>query len=215
MIKLIITEDQVILRETLKYIIEQKSDIKVVGCAGNGKEALQLCRELMPDIVLMDLVMPGVDGLEGTKLIKREFPDVKVLILTTFGDKDNVLRALENGADGYILKDIEPDDLISSIFNTIKGLGVIQEDILNQIISQIKSNYHNEPDAQDISHFSLTERERAIIKYITEGKSNKEIARFLSLAEGSVRNTVSGILIKLDLKDRVQLAVFGVKNNIA
>ncbi|MCX7710973.1 MAG: response regulator transcription factor [Clostridia bacterium] len=207
MIKVIIADDQPVIRDGLKFIVEQSNEIQVLGCAGHGLEALELCEKLNPDLVLMDIVMPICDGVEGTRLIKEKFENIKVMILTTFNDEDKVEQALKNGADGYILKAIESEELILTIKSVARGLQVIHKNAYNLVLKKLSS----EIEAKD---FGLTERESEVIKLIVFGKSNKEIASKLYLTEGSVRNLISSILFKTKLKDRTQLAVFAVKNNI-
>lgn len=213
MINVLLVDDQVILRESLKFIIEQDSDIKVVGCCGNGRDALKMCDELLPDIVLMDIMMPGCDGVEGTKLIKSKYSSIKVLILTTFNDQENISKALKNGADGYILKDLKPDELILAIKSTSKGMGVFHQNAVDTFVNRMNSS---EPAAkqQPTVEVDLTERELSIVQLIVDGKNNREIAAVLFISEGTVKNIITGILDKLGFKDRTQLAVFAVKNKL-
>lgn len=207
MIKTIIIDDQIILRESLKFILEQDKEIEVVACGGNGKEALEFCDTLSPDLVIMDLSMPICDGVEGTKLIKSRNKSIKVLILTTFDDNKNVSEALKNGADGYVLKDIKPDELVMAVKGVAKGLSIIHRNALDAVVEKLA-------DVKDNKEFNLTDREKTIIGLIVDGKSNKEIAISISFAEGSVKNIITGILNKLNLKDRTQLAIFAVKNDL-
>ena len=212
-IRVLITDDQPVIRDGLKFIIEQDKEIKVVGCANNGIETLELCGTLKPDVVLMDIVMPVCDGVEGTRLIKEKFQNIKVIILTTFSDDDNISQALKNGADGYVLKDIESDELILTIKSIAKGLRVMHENAYNFVLNKLNTNGDLNKEI-GLKDYGLTERENEIIRLIVFGKSNKEIASSLYLTEGSIRNMISSVLSKLKLKDRTQLAVFAVKNNI-
>lgn len=213
MVKIIIADDQDILCESLKLIIEQDSDLKVVGYAGNGLEAFKLCDELLPDIVLMDIVMPVCNGVVGTGLIKTKHQSIKVMILTTFADDENIAKALKNGADGYVLKDIKPESLIKAIKSIMEGMPVIHPKAFTSIVKQINPNeVTNTKDI--IPDFCLTDKEIKIIQLIVDGKSNKEIAIYLNFSEGSVKNIITGILNKLKLKDRTQLAVYAVKKNL-
>lgn len=213
MIKVLIVDDQLILRESLKFIIEQDSDIKVVGCACNGLEAVEFCKKNPPDVILMDIKMPVCDGIEGTKLIKSQFETVKIMVLTTFNDDENISKALKNGADGYILKDIMPDELILAIRSINKGLNIIHKNALNSVVRQFNANDTVELQARSIK-VDLTDREISIVELIVDGKSNKEIAAVLFITEGTVKNIITGILEKLELKDRTQLAVFAVRNKL-
>lgn len=217
MTTVMIAEDQKLLRESFKGIIENNSDIKVVACAVNGKEAYDLCKEYKPDVILMDLSMPICNGTEATKLIKSEFPSTKVLILTASNDKTDVTDAIRNGADGYILKDISTEELILSIKSTSLGLGIINKDFLSPIVLNIpnesKNSKNRDIDIYGIS-ISLTERELKIVSMIVDGKDNKEIGASLFIAEGTVKNIITEIISKLQLKDRTQLAVYAVKNGL-
>ncbi|NRT74265.1 response regulator [Clostridium beijerinckii] len=217
MTRVIIAEDQKLLRESFKNIIENNSDIKVVACATNGNEAYDLCKEYMPDVVLMDLSMPICNGTEATKLIKAELPSVKVLVLTASNDKSDVTDAISNGADGYILKDISTEELILSIKSTSLGLGIITKDILSPMILNLrKESKKAKKKIIDINgiNISLTERELKIVSMIVDGKDNKEIASSLFIAEGTVKNIITEIISKLSLRDRTQLAVYAVKNGL-
>lgn len=218
MTTVMIAEDQKLLRESFKSIIENNSDIKVVACAVNGKEAYDLCKEYKPDVILMDLSMPICNGTEATKLIKSEFPSTKVLILTASNDKADVTDAIRNGADGYILKDISTEELILSIKSTSLGLGIITKDILSPIVLDM-SNESKHSKNKDIDiygiNISLNERELKIVSMIVDGKDNKEIGASLFIAEGTVKNIITEIISKLQLKDRTQLAVYAVKNGLA
>lgn len=214
MIKVVLVDDQVILRESLKFIIEQDSEIEVVGSAGDGREALKLCDRLLPNLVLMDIMMPGCDGVEGTRLIKEKYSSIKVIILTTFNDDDNISKALKNGADGYVLKDIKPDELILAIKSAAKGLGVIHKNAMTSVVRHFGTGNAVPGPKEPGPDLDLTPREASIIKLIVDGNNNKEIAAALYLTEGSVKNIITGILAKLKMKDRTQLAVYAVKNNL-
>ena len=184
------------------------SEINVVGQAGNGKEALEMCIKRSPDVVLMDMRMPGYDGEYGTRQIKAHFPDIKVLVLTTFDDSETVQKAIACGADGYILKEMENEKIINAVKTVYGGINVFGA----SVFSSIKQTM---PVVQPSSAgFELSERDRELMALICDGCDNKEIAAKLFLAEGTVRNNISKLLEKLGLKDRTQLAVFAVKNNL-
>ncbi|WP_342343344.1 response regulator transcription factor [Ruminiclostridium herbifermentans] len=203
---MLITEDKRLIGEGFKFIIESDEEINVVGLALNGYEALEMCKIHKPDLVLMDLKMPCCDGIEGTKLIKSFSANIKVLVLTTFDDDEMVSAALKNGADGYILKDINAEKLISTIKGTVEGLNVIDENVYQNIV-----NKFNQPDNQK-PEYALTDREIKLIELVVYGKSNKEIAANLNITEGRVKNIITSILSKLGLSDRTSLAVYAVKN---
>lgn len=202
------------LRESIKFIIEQEEDLKVVGCAKDGMEALELCDSLHPDIVLMDIVMPVCDGIEGTRLIKAKHSKIKIIVLTTFHDDENISRVLKNGADGYVLKDVSPSALRLSIRSVMEGMPIIHQKVFNSVVNRIDEVTVTDITGQKPDDIILSEKEQEIIKLIVQGKSNKDIASAIYLSDGRVRNIISGILDKLDLKDRTQLAVYAVKNRL-
>lgn len=216
--KLLIVDDQRLLRESFKNIVEHNSDIKVVGCAANGKEACDLCGRLSPDVILMDISMPVCSGTEATKIIKARYPDVKILMLTASSDETDISEAIGNGADGYILKDVGAEELILSIKSAAAGLGVIHRDILNAVPRQINPAEGGNQKAKAVkvenTHIHLSERDLRIIELIVDGQDNKQISSALFIAEGTVKNAITEIISKLQLKDRTQLAVFAIKNNL-
>lgn len=213
MIKVIIVDDLVIFRDTLKYMLDHNPDIEVVGGAANGFEAFELCKRMQVDLVLMDILMPDCDGVEGTRLIKQHFPNIKIIILTTFQDDENVSNSLKNGADSYVLKDISAAELVNAIKSVHQGYNIIQKNIFEKIVQRLDGNDVPVADGSTVLA-KLNEREIKVIQMVVDGKSNTQIADELFLTEGSVRNIVSSLLKKLDLKDRVQLAVFAVRNKL-
>ncbi|MGN1105736.1 MAG: response regulator [Huintestinicola sp.] len=208
MIKVLIADDVEILRRGLEAVLSQDSEICVVGQAANGKEALELCIKRSPDVVLMDMRMPEYDGEYGTRQIKTHFPNIKILVLTTFDDSETVQKAVACGADGYILKELENEKIINAVKTVYGGINVFGASVFSSI-------RQNMPVSQtSASGFELSERDRELMALICDGCDNKEIAAKLFLAEGTVRNNISKLLEKLGLKDRTQLAVFAVKNNL-
>ena len=205
MINVVIADDIQILRAGLKTVLMQDGSINVAGEASDGKEAYELCVRLRPDVVLMDMRMPDFDGSYGTRQIKEKVPGVKVLVLTTFDDKETVSKAMAAGADGYILKEMDNDQIINSIKAVAGGVNVFCDNVFRSIRKE--SSF-----PQDAKALDLTEREIEFLKLICDGYDNKEIAAKLFLAEGTVRNGISRLLEKLKLKDRTQLAVFEIKN---
>ena len=216
MIRIVIADNDNLIREGLKLIVEQDKEIEVVGCASNGFEAYELCSKLLPDLVLMDFSMPECDGIEGTKLIKAKY-DIKVLILTISFEQDTVSKALNSGADGYTLKDIKPIELVQLIKSTVGGLQVIHKNVFNKMIQQ-DMKYIDIPlenvKENDTSIIHLTNREKSVLNLVICGKSNKEIAANLMLSEGRVRNIITSMFKKFGLEDRTQLAIYAFKNNI-
>lgn len=165
-----------------------------------------MCVRLHPDVVLMDMRMADFDGGYGTRKIKQSFSDIRVLVLTTFDDPETVGKAVASGADGYILKEMDSDKIINSVKAVAGGVTVFCDNVFR---SFVKTGMQKTPDV-----FGLTERELDILRLICDGCDNREISSKLFLAEGTVRNNISGLLAKLNLKDRTQLAVFAIKNNI-
>ena len=207
MIKAVIADDIQRLRQGLKAILEQDDGIEVAGLAADGREAWQLCRKLKPDVVLMDMRMPQYDGSYGITRIKADFPDIRVLVLTTFDDRETVDAAVQGGADGYILKEMEDDKVIQSVKAVCAGIRVFGGSVFEGMRRQMAL-----PGAK--ADLDLTPREMDIMRLVAQGMDNREIAAGLFLAEGTVRNNISRLLEKLKLKDRTQLAVFAVKNNL-
>ena len=207
MIKVVVADDIQILRQGLKAIREQDDEIEVAGLAADGREAWQLCRKLKPDVVLMDMRMPQYDGSYGITRIKADFPDIRVLVLTTFDDRETVDAAVQGGADGYILKEMEDDKVIQSVKAVCAGIRVFGGSVFEGMRRQMAP-------AGAGPGLDLTPRERDIMRLVAQGMDNREIAAGLFLAEGTVRNNISRLLEKLKLKDRTQLAVFTVKNNL-
>ncbi|WP_010247575.1 response regulator transcription factor [Acetivibrio cellulolyticus] len=214
-INVVIADDIALFRNAMKTIIEQDNGISVTACVSNGKEAVEACQKHDPDVILMDIKMPIMNGIEATKIIKKKNSLVKVLILTTFHENENICDAFEFGADGYVLKDIEQTELVSAIKNVSKGLNVFQSNIFENVRKQYNSKkYLEDTGEKEQNSFGLTQKELQLIRLITEGKKNKEIAEQIFVTEGSIKNMSSKILKKLNLADRTQLAIFAVKSNL-
>lgn len=213
--KVLIADDIMILRQGLKAVLEQDKDIEVVALAENGKEAFEKCRVFEPDIVLMDMRMPEYDGAYGIQAIKENFPSIRVLVLTTFDDEETLVKAIESGADGYILKEMEDEKVIASVKSVYAGMSIFGSGVY-QIMRTRMENGKREDEIKESTEcqINFANREREILKLVAQGYDNKEIARRLFLAEGTVRNQVSRLLEKLALKDRTQLAVYAVKNGL-
>lgn len=212
MIRIIIADDIQILRQGLKAVLSQDPELEIVGLASNGKEAWELCRDLHPDLVLMDMRMPEFDGSYGISHIKEDFPAIRVLVLTTFDDPETVDAALHSGADGYILKEMEDEKVIQSVKAVYHGISVFGGSVFSDMRRKLQTSRSALQASSAID--LLTPRDRDIMRCIARGMDNREIAQELFLAEGTVRNHISRILEKLKLKDRTQLAVFTVKNGL-
>ena len=207
-IKVIIADDSDFVRDGMKIILEADEEFDVVGCAANGREAVALARVTKPDVFLMDIQMPEIDGIEATKIIVEENLG-KVLILTTFDDDDLVRRALQNGAKGYLIKNHTPDHLKQMIKSVYHGMGVMEEHLLGNLAGDKNGPglaSGNAASGFDLSGYS--ERELDIITAVAEGLSNKEIAAKLFITEGTVKNYITSILSKEGLSHRTQLAVY-------
>jgi len=215
MIKLLLADDQDILTEGLKLILGSEEDIEIVGTADNGKKAYELCRIRKPDLVLMDIQMPEVNGVEATAMIKKDFPNIKIIVLTTFNDDEYIYEALKNGASGYLLKDTSTAEILKAVRTVYKGGALIQSEIAVKVIDKFsqlaqKTEYKYIDPRVEL----LTDREIEICRLIAEGKSNKEISEELFLSQGTVKNHITKILLKLDLRDRTQLAIFTINNDL-
>lgn len=212
-IKVLLVDDHTVVLKGLAFFLSTQEDLELVGEANNGKEALVKVGETTPDVILMDLYMPEMDGVEATAYIKKEYPNVKVIVLTSFSDQAHVLPALRAGASGYILKDVEPDQLVEAIRSAYKGNIQLHPDIANALLSQTLpvEEKEEEPSIQvDV----LTARENEVLQLLAKGMSNKEIASVLVITEKTVKAHVSSILSKLNLSDRTQAALHAVKNGI-
>lgn len=215
MIKVLLVDDQKILTEGLKMILGREKDIKICGVANGGKEAYELCKWSKPDIVLMDIKMPGINGAEATKLIKKDFPETKVIILTTFNDDEYIYEALKNGASGYILKDATPQEIANALRTVYNGGALIQPEVAVKVLNKFSEMAKDkQPKNIDSRVELLTSREKEICRLVGEGKNNKEISKELYLSEGTVKNHITKILYKLELRDRTQLAIFAIKNDL-
>ncbi len=211
LIQLILVDDDYFIRESLKVLLGLDSGIIVTGTASNGHEALGLLEAgTHADVVLMDIRMPECDGVEGTQLIKVRFPEIQVLMLTTFDDDEYIIQALQNGASGYLLKNVPPERIIQGIKTVHNGDMLIHPDIARKLTGLLRPA--TTPLTQNpIEAYGLTRMELAVAEAISEGLSNKEIAAKLFLSEGTVKNYVTDILGKLSLRDRTQIAIFMLK----
>ncbi|MFD1738992.1 response regulator [Bacillus salitolerans] len=210
-IKVLIADDHHVVRRGLLFFLKTQKDIEIVAEATNGREAVALVKKYKPDVVLMDLVMPEMDGIEATKIIKDESPDVKVIILTSFSDKDHVIPAIRAGATGYQLKDVEPDELVVTIRAVYNGENQLHPKVTNHVMTHLMNGGKKETNYLD----ELTKRELEVLAEIARGKSNKEIAASLVITEKTVKTHVSNILSKLQLQDRTQAALYAVKHGLA
>ncbi|WML57305.1 response regulator transcription factor [Neobacillus sp. PS2-9] len=209
-IRILIADDHHVVRRGLVFFLKTQENIEIVGEAKNGEEAVELVDRLMPDLVLMDLVMPVMDGIEATQKIKAKHPSMKVMILTSFSDQNHVIPAIEAGASGYQLKDIEPDELVKAIKMLMNGENQLHPKATTHLLTYLTSKQN-----EGKNHLNeLTKRELEVLKEIASGKSNKEIASSLFITEKTVKTHVSNVLAKLELADRTQAALFAVRNGV-
>ncbi len=203
MINVLLTDDQRIIRDGLRALLETYGDIHIVGEAANGEEAYRQTQILRPDIVLMDIRMPLMDGVEATRQIKKDFPKTVIIILTTFDDDEYIINAMTYGASGYLLKDISGDKLIDAIRDGIKGNIILPGLVAAKITSKLVSK-----KSLSITQGDFSEREIDIIQLMIKGKSNKEIAETVYLSLGTVKNYISQIYLKIDVNDRANAVIF-------
>jgi len=208
-VRVLIVDDHSIVREGLHALLSEENVIDVVGEAANGAEAITLAQRLTPDVVLMDLVMSEMDGIQATSRVREVSPTSKVLVLTSFADDQRVRDAIQAGAIGYLLKDVLKPDLLRAIQNAAQGRSTLHPDVQQLLMQQASAA--REPKAHD----SLTEREMSVLKLIAQGRSNKEIATALFLTEGTVKGYISTIFDKLGMEDRTQAALYAVKHKLA
>lgn len=210
MIKIVIADDQVLLRKSLGQIISTDTEMQVVDMVGTGKAAIESCRRHRPDVILMDIEMPEMDGLSALKIIKERYKETSIIILTTFDNKENIIEAFVSRADGYITKDIGCHELITTIRCVVYGLTVIHKSVKNIMVEKFMRMSGGRRSYDDI----LSLEEIDIVKMIVDGKSNKAVAKSLCYTEGTIKNKVSRIYEKLNISDRLQLAVYAVENGM-
>jgi DNA-binding NarL/FixJ family response regulator len=210
MIRVLLVDDQTIIRQGIKSLLESQSDFEIVGDAENGKEAITLVKTLQPDVVLMDVRMPIMDGVAATGTICQQFTNIKVLILTTFDDEEYVSQAMRLGAKGYLLKDTPIEPLANAIRSVYAGHTHLGPGLLKKIITPVTSDASssNIPPVMPLEFTELTPREKDVLRLIASGANNREIAQSLFIAERTVKNHVTNILMRLNLRDRTQAAIF-------
>ena len=217
MIQVMIVDDQELFRESLKVVLGVSPGIQVVDAVSSVAEALKSAAKYRPDVVLMDIRMPGMDGVEGTRLIKERCPDTKVIVLTTFDDDEYVFGALKHGASGYLLKGSSISELSNAIQIACSGGAMMNPTIASKVIQQFSSMAKGSSSIRVDERLTadISRSEWQLIRAVGRGLSNKEIAQELCLSEGTVRNTISSILSKLALRDRTQLAIWAVQTGTA
>lgn len=210
MINILLAEDQALVRQGLKLMIESDDSFRVTAEAENGKEAVELCEKHLFDLVILDIRMPVMTGLEAAQKIRERWPDKIILILTTFNDEEYALEALKHKVNGYLLKDGEAEELFRSIHSVLNGGLTIEDHVAAKVMPSL---LERQTDTLEIDQ-SLTEREREIISLVGKGMNNQEIAEALFLSVGTVKNQLSKILSKLELRDRTQLAIYALRHEL-
>lgn len=209
--KIIICDDQAVVRDGLELLLSLEKDLQVVGTARDGAEALELTARHQPDLALMDLKMPGMNGIEATRQIRARFPNVKVLVLTTYDDDEWLFDAIRAGACGYLLKDTPREKVVEAIRGTVAGRSFVDPAVAGKLLDQVASR---QSQPASLLTEKLTERETDVLRLIARGLNNAEIAGQLHLSEGTVRNHVSAILDKLGVSDRTQAAVIAIQHGL-
>jgi DNA-binding NarL/FixJ family response regulator len=204
MIKILLVDDQNLIRQGLKALLELEADLQIIGEAENGQIAIDLTRELQPNVVLMDIRMPIMDGVMATREICRQFPDVNILILTTFDDDNYVSAAIEYGAKGYLLKDTPSEEIAAAIRAVDRGYTHLAPGMMEKVMS---GRAHEPEISLPTELADLTPRELEVLKLIAAGANNREIAQKLYISEGTVKNHVTNLLNRLNLRDRTQAAI--------
>lgn len=208
--RILLVEDQVIVRQGIKMMIEQEESLRVVAEAGNGIEAISKMDLHAIDCIVMDIRMPEMNGIEAARIIKKRFPDVKILMLTTFNDDEYALQSLKDGVNGFLLKTAERDELIKAILSCMDGGMPLDKEVTAKVMPRLLQQTKT-----GVSDIPLTPRELAIVQQVGRGMTNKEIADELHLSIGTVKNHLTTVLQKLQLRDRTQLAIYAVKNDLS
>jgi two-component system, NarL family, response regulator LiaR len=208
-IRVLIADDHAVVREGLRAFLALQEDVEVVGEAADGEEAVGAVERLTPDVALVDLVMPRVDGIEAIRRIRAIRPDTRVIVLTSFVDEDKMLPAVRAGASGYLLKDVQPQELVGAIRTVHGGGTLLHPTVVDELVREVSRD-----DARAPADNPLTERERQVLALIARGRANKAIAFELGVAEKTVKTHVSNILAKLNLTDRTQAALYAVREGL-
>jgi DNA-binding NarL/FixJ family response regulator len=211
-IRILLVDDQVLFRKGVRALLEEQADMVVVGEGSNGLEAVELVQSLLPDIVLMDINMPHCDGVEATRLIKGDRPETKIVILTVSDEDEELFAAIKGGAEGYLLKDLRPEELVDLLHGVMKGETPISAAVAGKLLREFRTRpWHDTGQPGDRS---LTSRELEVLQLVTEGLSNAEIAARLYIVEGTVKNHLHNILEKLHLENRLQAATYAIREGL-
>ncbi len=210
-IRILLVDDQYLIREGIASLLELEESVEVVGTAANGNEAVQKALELRPDVILMDIRMPELNGVAATAQIKQRTPACQVIMLTTFDDEEFVVQSLLAGACGYLMKDIPPKDLVRAVASAHAGVYQLAPEVAGKLVGSLQRQAAPEKPVPDPA---LTVRELKVLRLLARGASNKEIAKAFSVSEGTVKNHVSNILLRLGLRDRTQAAIYAVEHSL-
>lgn len=211
-VRVLVVDDQRLVREGIASLLGLQEGIEVVGTAVDGQEAVEKATVLAPDVILMDVRMPVMDGIAATAAIRHTRPDCRVLMLTTFDDEEYIIRSLQAGAMGYLLKDIPAGDLAQAIKLTYAGIFQLSPSVAGKLVGQLSARGKAEPPSAPPA--DLTERELEVLRLLARGATNREIAEALMVSEGTVKNHVSNILGRLGLRDRVQAAIYAYDHGL-
>jgi len=206
-IKVLLVDDQPLFRDGLRTLLSVRDEIQVVGEASNGEHALRAAHSLVPDVVLMDLRMPVMNGVECTRRLRAEVPDCRVIVLTTFDDDEDVFDAIRAGANGYLLKDVSASRLVEAIQLTMDGQSILQPSVASRVLVEFNRMSSMRPAKSATTQPKLTKREAEILRQLAQGKNNKEIAGAMQISEGTVKNHLTTIFDKLNVEDRTQAAL--------
>ncbi len=207
--KILLVDDQLLFRKGLRALLEAEDDIEIVSEASNGQEALDKVKAYRPDVVLMDVHMPGCDGIQGTRLIKADHPEVKIVILTISDEDDDLFEAIKAGAEGYLLKNLRPEELTQMLRSVMANEAPVSPAIASKLLGEFRRQPRQ--DHGQASGPELTAREREVLQLVAEGLSNAEIGLRLCVVEGTVKNHLHNLLEKLHLHNRVQAAAYGIR----
>jgi DNA-binding NarL/FixJ family response regulator len=207
-IRILIADDQTLMRDGLKTILDLEDDMEVVDTAENGRQAYEMAQIHLPDVILMDIRMPEMDGVESTRIIKKDYPKIKVIMLTTFNDEEYIIQALSFGASGYLLKDIQGDKLIEAIRNCASGNMVMPAQVAEKLSQGLSNRAVENKRQEEMLIKSFSDREKEIALMIVAGLTNRQIASKLCITEGTAKNYICNIYSKIDISDRTKAAIY-------
>ena len=209
---MVLADDHVLFRQALRHLLESESDIRVVGEADDGVTAVELVAHYLPDVVVLDISMPALDGITAAQQLRQAYPQIGIIMLTMFAEDTHVIRAIRAGADGYLLKNTESKRVVEAIRAVARGESIIDPELASKVMNE----FRRLSDIQDgVNVAGLTDRELALLQLVANGLSNKEIAEELGLAESTVKNRLSILFQKLDVKDRTQAAIYAMTHGLA